>query len=123
MRSPGSATNSRSGALPLPSARNQVRRGTHDRAEHQVAVAAARAAYLASACGDNMIRFFDLKTFQLVAELDNGVEVVVREQRVNTDPALDSLHPRDRVIVQWDETAPFLLSGPSPASDGNGVNA
>jgi spermidine/putrescine transport system ATP-binding protein len=58
---------------------------------------------------------------QLVARLGNGAEVVVREQRADSDPALDALHPGDRVIVQWDETAPFLLQdsiGRSP--DGNG---
>jgi len=59
---------------------------------------------------------------QLVAELENGVEVVVREQRANTDPALDSLHPGDKIVVQWEESAPFLLSGrtgPEPEADGS----
>jgi spermidine/putrescine ABC transporter ATP-binding subunit len=61
---------------------------------------------------------------QLVAKLGNGAEVVVREQRADSDPALDALHPGDRVIVQWDETAPFLLQdsiGRPP--DGNGSDA
>ena len=47
---------------------------------------------------------------------------------MNSDPALDNLHPGDRIIVEWDETAPFLLSGPPATpigqeSGGNGVNA
>ena len=49
---------------------------------------------------------------QLVARLANGVEVVVREQRVNADPALEDLNQGDRIVVEWDETAPLLLPGP-----------
>jgi len=61
---------------------------------------------------------------QLVAKLANGAEVVIREQRADSDPALDTLHPRDRVIVQWDETAPFLLTDSiGQAPDDNGSDA
>jgi spermidine/putrescine ABC transporter ATP-binding subunit len=49
---------------------------------------------------------------QLVARLANGVEVVVREQRVSADPALEDLNQGDRIVVEWDETAPLLLPGP-----------
>ncbi len=63
------------------------------------------------AAGQVVTKIYLGDQLQLVAELANGVEVVVREQRVDTDPALDNLDPGDRVIVQWDETAPFLLSG------------
>ena len=49
---------------------------------------------------------------QLVALLANGVEVVVREQRVNADPALEDLNQGDRIVIEWDETAPLLLPGP-----------
>ena len=48
---------------------------------------------------------------QLVARLANGAEVVVREQRVNADPALEDLNQGDRIVVEWDETAPLLLPG------------
>jgi spermidine/putrescine transport system ATP-binding protein len=75
------------------------------------------------AAGDVITKMYLGDQLQLVAKLENGVEVVLREQRVNTDPALDNLHGGDRIIVQWDETAPFLLSGPiEPESDGNGSN-
>jgi spermidine/putrescine transport system ATP-binding protein len=61
---------------------------------------------------------------QLVAKLTNGTEVVIREQRADSDPALDTLHPGDRVIVQWDETAPFLLTDSiGQAPDHNGSDA
>ncbi|TML67958.1 MAG: ABC transporter ATP-binding protein [Actinobacteria bacterium] len=80
------------------------------------------------AAADVVTKMYLGDQLQLVAKLGNGVEVVVREQRVNSDPALDNLHPGDRIIVEWDETAPFLLSGPPATpigqeSGGNGVNA
>ncbi len=80
------------------------------------------------AAADVITKMYLGDQLQLVAKLGNGVEVVVREQRVNSDPALDNLHPGDRIIVQWDETAPFLLSGPPATpigqeSGGNSVNA
>jgi spermidine/putrescine ABC transporter ATP-binding subunit len=48
---------------------------------------------------------------QLVARLSNGSEVVVREQRVNADPALEDLNQGDRIVIEWDETAPLVLPG------------
>ena len=73
------------------------------------------------AAGEVITKMYLGDQLQLVARLANGSEVVVREQRTESDPALDALHPGDRVTVQWDETAPFLLQdsiGRSP--DGNG---
>ncbi|MEA2556187.1 MAG: spermidine/putrescine transport system ATP-binding protein [Actinomycetota bacterium] len=46
---------------------------------------------------------------QVVATLVNGTNVVVREQRASADPALDTIHPGDRIAVSWDEAAPLLL--------------
>jgi spermidine/putrescine ABC transporter ATP-binding subunit len=46
---------------------------------------------------------------QVVAALVNGTNVVVREQRASADPALDTIHPGDRIAVSWDEAAPLLL--------------
>jgi spermidine/putrescine ABC transporter ATP-binding subunit len=51
---------------------------------------------------------------QIVAELVNGASVVVREQRASADPALDTIHPGDRVAISWDEAAPLLL-GDAPS--------
>jgi spermidine/putrescine ABC transporter ATP-binding subunit len=48
---------------------------------------------------------------QLVARLSNDAEVVVREQRVNADPALEDLNQGDRIVIEWDETAPLVLPG------------
>ena len=61
---------------------------------------------------------------QIVARLANDAEVVVREQRAEADRGLDDLQPGDRVVVQWDETAPFVLAGPlGSASNGNSSTA
>jgi spermidine/putrescine ABC transporter ATP-binding subunit len=52
---------------------------------------------------------------QIVARLVNGSNVVVREQRAIADPALDTVHPGDRIIVSWDETAPHVLGAATAA--------
>jgi spermidine/putrescine ABC transporter ATP-binding subunit len=55
---------------------------------------------------------------QLVATLVNGVNVVIREQRASADPALDNIHPGDRIAISWDEAAPLLLGEFKPAPAG-----
>ncbi len=55
-----------------------------------------------TAAGEVIAKMYLGDQLQLVARLGNGVEVVVREQRATTDPALDDLHPGDRLVVQWD---------------------
>ncbi len=64
------------------------------------------------AAGDVITKMYLGDQLQIVARLANDVEVVVREQRAEADRGLDDLHPGDRVTVQWDETAPFVLAGP-----------
>jgi spermidine/putrescine transport system ATP-binding protein len=53
---------------------------------------------------------------QIVATLVNGTSLIVREQRARADPALDTIHPGDRITVSWDAAAPLLL-GNAPAAD------
>jgi spermidine/putrescine transport system ATP-binding protein len=53
---------------------------------------------------------------QVVATLVNGASVVVREQRARADPALDTIHPGDRITISWDEAAPMLLGQALPAA-------
>jgi ABC-type Fe3+/spermidine/putrescine transport system ATPase subunit len=50
---------------------------------------------------------------QIVARLANGSDVVVREQR--TDPALDTIHPGDRVTVSWDESCALIFGAADSA--------
>ena len=81
------------------------------------------------AAGDVITKMYLGDQLQIVARLANDVEVVVREQRSEADRGLDDLHPGDRVVVQWDETAPFVLAGPvleetgGPGSNGNSSTA
>ena len=46
---------------------------------------------------------------QIVATLPSGAPIIVRGQRATADPALDTIHPGDRITVSWDEQAPLLL--------------
>jgi spermidine/putrescine transport system ATP-binding protein len=52
---------------------------------------------------------------QIVATLVNGASLVVREQRARANPALDTIHPGDRITVSWDAAAPLLL-GDAPSA-------
>jgi len=49
---------------------------------------------------------------QIVVSIATGTEIVVREQRASADPALDSIHPGDRIVIRWDDKA-LLLLGPA----------
>jgi spermidine/putrescine transport system ATP-binding protein len=61
---------------------------------------------------------------QIVAQLANGASVVVREQRASADPALDTIHPGDRVAISWDEAAPLILGdAPTAASTASSEEA
>ena len=46
---------------------------------------------------------------QIVVTLPSGADIIVRGQRATADPALDTVHPGDRITVSWDEQAPLLL--------------
>ena len=51
---------------------------------------------------------------QIVARLATGDSMLVREQRASADPALDTIHPGDRIALSWDEAAPLLLGESVP---------
>jgi spermidine/putrescine transport system ATP-binding protein len=53
---------------------------------------------------------------QVVATLDGGTQMVVREQRAGADASHDTLRPGDPITIQWDRAAPVLLAEP-PAND------
>jgi ABC-type Fe3+/spermidine/putrescine transport system ATPase subunit len=46
---------------------------------------------------------------QLLAKLANDVEILVREQRAGAHPGIDAIHPGDKIVLSWDESAPLLL--------------
>ncbi|MDP9219839.1 MAG: ABC transporter ATP-binding protein [Actinomycetota bacterium] len=57
---------------------------------------------------------------QVVAKLDGGTQMLIREQRAGTDESHDAIRPGDPITVQWDQTAPVLLvDSPPPSTEGN----
>jgi hypothetical protein len=47
---------------------------------------------------------------QVVATLDGGTQMVIREQRTDANASHDTLRPGDPITIQWDRTAPVLLA-------------
>jgi spermidine/putrescine ABC transporter ATP-binding subunit len=47
---------------------------------------------------------------QVVATLDGGTRMLIREQRAGTDDSHDAIRPGDPVTIQWERTAPVLLA-------------
>jgi spermidine/putrescine transport system ATP-binding protein len=47
---------------------------------------------------------------QVVATLDGGTRMLIREQRAGTDDSHDAIRPGDPITIQWDRTAPVLLA-------------
>jgi spermidine/putrescine ABC transporter ATP-binding subunit len=69
-----------------------------------------------SATAKVLTRMYLGDQFQIVAQLLDGSNVVVREQRAVGGPALDSVHPGDSITVSWDETAPHVLGTATAAA-------
>jgi spermidine/putrescine transport system ATP-binding protein len=53
---------------------------------------------------------------QVLATLEGGTQMVIREQRSGGEAPHDALRPGDRITIQWDRTAPVLLAE-QPAQD------
>jgi hypothetical protein len=47
---------------------------------------------------------------QVVATLDGGTQMVIREQRAGSDASNDAIRPGDQITIQWDRNAPVLLA-------------
>src|SRR5882724_11358456 len=86
------------------------------RPERIVAVAGAAAGTANSAGAEVVTKMYLGDQIQIVAELPGIGSIVVREQRASADPALDSIHPGDRISLSWDESSPLLLGETAPAS-------
>jgi ABC-type Fe3+/spermidine/putrescine transport system ATPase subunit len=55
---------------------------------------------------------------QVVATLDGGTRMLVREQRAGTDDSHDAIRPGDLITIQWERTAPVLLAdSPNPPNN------
>ena len=92
----------------------QVRVGI--RPERMIAHAGTNADATNAADAQVITKMYLGDQIQVVATLVNGTNVVVREQRASADPALDTIHPGDRITVSWDEAAPLLLGELSAAT-------
>jgi spermidine/putrescine transport system ATP-binding protein len=97
---------------------SRVRMGV--RPERMIAVPGAANGTANSAEGEVVAKMYLGDQIQIVTHLTTGNEVIVREQRASADPALDTIHPGDRISVSWDEAAPLLL-GDADASDPQGA--
>jgi ABC-type Fe3+/spermidine/putrescine transport system ATPase subunit len=59
---------------------------------------------------------------QVIAELDGGTRMLIREQRAGTDESHDAIRPGSPITIQWDQSAPVLLVDP-PAQNDRGHHA
>jgi spermidine/putrescine transport system ATP-binding protein len=47
---------------------------------------------------------------QVLATLEGGVQMLIREQRTSTDDSPDAIRPGDPITIQWDTSATVLLA-------------
>jgi ABC-type Fe3+/spermidine/putrescine transport system ATPase subunit len=79
------------------------------RPERIVAAAGSGNGTANSAAAEVITKMYLGDQMQIVAALPGIGNVVVREQRASADPALDTIHPGDRITLSWDEASPLLL--------------
>ena len=96
--------------------RGRAVRGTRARVgirpERIAAAAGAASGGANSATAGVITKMYLGDQIQIVARLATGDSILVREQRASADPALDTIHPGDRIGLSWDEAAPLLLGEP-----------
>ena len=93
------------------------------RPERIVAAAGASDGTANSATAEVITKMYLGDQIQIVTKLASVGDVVVREQRASADPALDTIHPGDRIAVSWDEAAPLLLGEAVPTDAGDSANS
>src|SRR6266699_1984107 len=86
------------------------------RPEHIVAAPGVSDGTANSAEAEVITKMYLGDQIQIVAKLPGIGNVVVREQRASADPALDTIHPGDRIALSWDEASPLLLGEAAPAA-------
>ena len=99
--------------------RGDAARGTRVRVglrpEHIVAAPGVSGGTANTATAEVITKMYLGDQIQIVAELADGRNVVVREQRASAGPTLDTINPGDQISLSWDETAPLLLGEAAPA--------
>jgi spermidine/putrescine transport system ATP-binding protein len=103
VRGRGDPTTGRPARVGIRPARLRIVRGRVDQAVNTARGVVASKMYL----GDEV---------QVLATLDGGTRMLIREQRAGTDDSHDAIRPGDPITIQWDRTAPVLLAeSPSPS--------
>jgi spermidine/putrescine transport system ATP-binding protein len=97
VRARGEATRGRSSRVGIRPARLRIVPLSTDRTINAARAVVDTKMYL----GDEM---------QVVATLDDGTRMVIREQRAGADAPHDAIRPGDPITVQWDPAAPVLLA-------------
>jgi spermidine/putrescine transport system ATP-binding protein len=127
----GSITATSDGEFDLVTRTGVVVRGRGDVADRRTARIGIRPARLSIVAGqatgtaNTAKAVVDSKMYlgdevQLIATLDGGTRMLVREQRAGTDESHDAIRPGDRITLQWDRTAPVLLAESPQPTDPEG---
>jgi spermidine/putrescine transport system ATP-binding protein len=117
----GKVTATSEGEFDLVTSTGVVVRGSGDVAGRRTARVGIRPARLSiitgqsTAAANTAKAVVDSKMYlgdevQLVATLDGGIRMLVREQRAGTDDSHDAIRPGDRITIQWERTSPVLLA-------------
>jgi len=123
----GDVTASEDGTFTMDAGEGVVLRGRGKLAEGTHARVGVRSERMIATLGDSdatenaagaqvLTKMYLGDQIQIVARLTNGSNVVVREQRAFADPALDAIHPGDRITVSWDESAGHVLGAATSAA-------
>ena len=105
--------------------RGDATRGTAGPGRHPTGAAAHRRRSRVDERGQHRRGVVDSKMYlgdevQVLATLDGGTRMLIREQRAGTDDSHDAIRPGDPITIQWDRTAPVLLAespAPSPTTE------
>jgi spermidine/putrescine ABC transporter ATP-binding subunit len=100
VRARGQAARGQAARVGIRPARLRIVRGRDDGAVNAARAVVDTKMYL----GDEV---------QVVATLDGGTQMIIREQRAGADASNDAIRPGDPITIQWDRTAPVLLVEPS----------
>ena len=102
VRGRGEVRQGQSARVGIRPSRVGISRPSADRAVNSASAVVATRIYL----GDEV---------QIVAELQDGTQFTLRQQRAGTDEAHDAIRPGDPITLSWESSAPVLLAdAPTP---------
>jgi spermidine/putrescine ABC transporter ATP-binding subunit len=124
----GNITATSEGEFDLVTAAGVVVRGRGDAANRRTARVGIRPARLSIVPGqetgtvNTAKAVVDSKMYlgdevQVLATVQGGTRMLIREQRAGTDDSHDAISPGDPITIQWERTAPVLLAeSPHPTN-------